>query len=127
MSKSKSILEMEYKKPENRPYSQDELLFYKNKLFKNLNIGTNKAYHEQCEHSYFVKIGGRKENKINENDKNIGNCSVCWKFHKTPNNLKETAKGLINTYYNKKDKDYLTYDDVDLESSFYLWLYNDFN
>ena len=149
------ILEKKYEY-EYRPYSQKELQTNRNKVFKHLRIGTLQARHKKCKHFYFVKENGRKEKEIhlrffkkeiqlrffnkekeNENedeDENkdlddIGNCSVCWKFNKTQKHLKVWAKNIINSYCNKFyiPTPYFTCENVDLEITFYTWLYEDIN
>jgi hypothetical protein len=50
---------------------------------------------------------------------------VCWKFNKTPKHLRTKAKELICAYqeFFFKDPEYLTYNNVDLETTYYKWLY----
>lgn len=120
-----SILEYDYVEPE-RPYSQKELQYNRDKVFSKLRVGNTRAHHKRCEHFYFVKENGRKENEINKiNDCDIGNCSVCWKFNNTPKYLKSRVKNLINSYCSKfYDKPlYLSHYDLELEKVFYKWLY----
>lgn len=124
-----SILDQEYIEPD-RPYSQKELQHNRNKLFRVLRVGSIRAHHKKCDHFYLVKNNGRKEKEIKEAESgDIGNCSVCWKFNKTPRHLKTKARGLIDSYgkrcFNKPT--YLSYDDVDVETVFYKWLYEENN
>ncbi len=124
-----SILEQEYIEPE-RPYSQRELQYNREKMFRTLRIGTVRAHHKKCDHFYCVKEHGRKEKEIKDaNSGDVGNCSVCWKFNKTPRNLKTRARSLLNSYGSRyfETPSYLTYDDVDMENIFYKWLYEEFN
>jgi hypothetical protein len=120
-----SILEQEYVEPD-RPYSQRELQYNRNIVFNTLRIGKTRAHHKRCDHFYYVKDHGRKEKEIKEvNSEDVGNCSVCWKFNKTPKHMKTTAKNLTNEYCKKfyDPPKYLTYEDVDLETTFVKWLY----
>ena len=122
-----SILKKEYVEPD-RPYSQRELQYNRDKVHKTLRIGSVRAHHKKCDHFYYVKKNGRKENDIKEaNSRDVGNCSVCWKFHRTPMELKSEALGLINSYCKRffTEPSYLTYDDVDIESIFLTWLYDE--
>jgi hypothetical protein len=128
MSTSNSFLETEYIEP-TRPYSENELKFLRENLYKNLNIGTIKTFHSKCDHFYFVKKNSRKEKEIKEKNKtlDIGNCSICWKINKTPHNLQDRAYDLSDSYcrmfYNDNYK--YSYQLLDLETIFYKWLYYD--
>ena len=128
MLSSKSVLETEYV-PQKRPYSQNELKFLRENLYKSLNIGNIKTTHSKCCHFYFVKKNSRKEKEIKEinNTENIGNCSVCWKINKTPRNLRDRAHDLVDSYCRTfYDENYIyNYDLLDLETIFYKWLYLD--
>jgi hypothetical protein len=124
-----SIIELDYNEP-NRPYSQRELTYMKEILFKSLRLGENRADHKKCDHFYFVKENGRKEKEMLESkDTDIGNCSVCWKLNKTPRNLKNTANNLVDSYCNEfYDKSVIvTHKNVSMEIAYYKWLYEDFN
>ena len=124
-----SILEQEYVEP-TRPFSQKELQYNRKKLFRSLRIGSTRANHKKCGHFYFVKENGRKEKEIKEaNSEDVGNCSVCWKFNKTPKHLKILAHHIIDEYC-KKCFDlpkYFTYEHIELERSFFKWLYEEIN
>lgn len=126
MLSSNSFLETPYVE-QSRPYSQNELKFLRENLYKTLNIGTIKTGHSKCSHFYFVKKNSRKEKEIKETDRteNVGNCSVCWKINKTPNNLRNKAYDLVDaycrTFYN--DNENYNYNLLDLETIFYKWLY----
>ena len=121
-----SLLESEFI-DQRRPYSQNELKYLRNNLYKTVNLGTNRIYHEKCKHFYNVKINSRKEKEIQEkNDhENVGNCSVCWKISKTPKYLKPKALDLINAYCNQfyEEPKFYNYNLLDLENVFYKWLY----
>ena len=64
-----------------------------------------------------------------KNSDDVGKCSVCWKINKTPKNLQDKARNLSQEYCNtfKENPTYLSYQKVDLERSYYIWLYNEFN
>ena len=109
-----------------RPYSQNELKFLRERNFKNRRIGIYQAQHNKCRHFYYVKKNGRKEKEIIEHkNKEVGNCSVCWKLSKTPQKLKQNSDKLIHTYCSifVNEPQFLTYYDVDTEIIFYKWLY----
>jgi len=124
-----SVLEQSYSK-QDRPYSQKELQFKRDNIFRYLNVGQTRACHKQCKHFYYVKENGRKEKDIKEtNSEDVGNCSVCWKINKTDNRLKDQAIFMVDEYckifiHNLRHKT-LSYDNVDLEITFYKWLYKD--
>lgn len=124
-----SILDQDYVKPE-RPYSQRELQYNRQKVLRTLRVGKVRAHHKRCDHFYYVKEHGRKEKEIKEaKSGDVGNCSVCWKFNRTPRNLKTNARNLINSYCTQffEPPACLTYENVDLEIVFYNWLYEEFN
>lgn len=124
---STSILESEYVEP-TRPYSCNELKHMRENLYKSLRLGNIRACHKRCNHFYKVKENGRKEKEIIENENpDFGNCSVCWKISKTPRHLKARAKGLVEVYSQTflEDPKVLTYDNIDVETIFYKWLYLD--
>ena len=80
----------------------------------------------------FIRFQGvdiEKEKEILQNNSNIdiGNCSVSWKLSKTPSNLKNEALHLVNSYMKtfENEPEILTYDNVDLETMFYRWLYEE--
>ena len=119
-----SVLESSYIKP-NRPYSSNELNDKRENFIKKNNLSNTKAYHKKCRHFYYVKENGRKEKELNENIENSGNCSCCWKLNKTPKYLLKNAEDLVNAYSDKFGTfpECLTYDLLDIEISFYKWLY----
>lgn len=124
-----SIIEQDYTEPD-RPYSQRELQNNIDNVFRSLRVGKIQAHHKKCDHFYNVKEYGRKEKEINANgSKDIGNCSVCWKFNKTPRHLKVRVRNLINSYcsifYNPPK--YLSYENTEVQITFYKWLYEEFN
>jgi hypothetical protein len=117
-----SMLEKEYY----RPYSQNELQYKREIVLNSLKIGSTRAHHIRCDHFYCVKDKGRKEKEIKEAKKDdIGNCSVCWRFQKTPRHLKEDARELICSFKEMcfSTSRHLYYMDVDIETKFYKWLY----
>lgn len=122
-----SVLENDYIE-QSRPYSQDELKTMKEQTRNNFRLSKLMAYHERCNHCYLVKKNGRKEQEMTtKKSYDVGNCSVCWKFTKTPSRLRERANGLANIYVNIPDNKILNYRDIILERTFYKWLYEDFD
>nr|QBK85363.1 MAG: hypothetical protein LCIVAC01_01720 [Iridovirus LCIVAC01] len=129
-----SILEIKYQHP-TRPYSQNELSFLKERNLRRLRVGNCEAYHNRCKHFYYVRKGGRKEKTIKEstNSQDIGNCSICWKLSKTDINIQDKAEYLIDTYMefmesslaSAENEKKLNHYDVELERTFYTWLYED--
>lgn len=124
-----SVLEKKYQDPE-RPYSQKELIHIRHNNKRVLRLGKVRAQHAKCGHFYDTKYNGRKEKEIvqNGNNPDTGNCSVCWKFGKTPRHLKTEAKNLIayfNTHFYEEPSS-LTYELVEGETDFYKWLYDEF-
>lgn len=125
-----SILEKEYVE-QKRPYSQNELKNKRSQLYNKLKLSKIEAEHSHCGHFYKVRKNGRKEKEIIESNNNdSGNCSICWKINKIKNKfLQEKAKDLVyeysNCFYNRPNKPFLTYDMVNLETTYYTWLYED--
>jgi len=122
-----SILESEYVEP-TRPYSQNEIKYNRERLYRNFRLGKNKAHHQRCDHFYLVRVNGRKEREMIESDcADVGNCSVCWKISKTPNYLKDRALDLVHHYGRcfEDNPETLSYRTLDLEETFYKWLYED--
>lgn len=109
-----------------RPYSQKELRDNRERLRHRLYLGQTYAEHQKCGHFYMVKENGRKEKEILEKSTNdVGNCSVCWKMNKTPKNLKDQARYLVDDYTKVffREPEKLDYEQTDLENVFYQWLY----
>jgi hypothetical protein len=124
-----TILEKDYVEQE-RPYSLKELKNTRTNLYNTLRLGNTKANHQRCGHFYFVKENGRKEKEMYEQDSDdIGNCSVCWKLSKVEKFLKNRSQNLVEAYSNEfyNEPKYITYDNLDLETVFYKWLYEDNN
>jgi len=121
-----SILVSDYIKPV-RPYSTNELKDMQENFMKKLNLSNIRAFHKECGHFYYVKENGRKEKELTENLNNVGNCSCCWKLSKTPKDLIDKAEDLVQIYCNNfyEYPSIFTYDLIDLETSFYKWLYMD--
>jgi len=120
-----SVLESKYVAPE-RPYSQNELRETRERLHKRLRLGNHMVRHVECGHFYLTKQNGRKEREIIESGNNdVGNCSVCWKLSKTQDPLFDRASDLVNSYVKtfKTESKFATYDDLDLETVYYKWLY----
>jgi hypothetical protein len=121
---SHNILDQEYIPP-NRPYSQLELLDNQSQFYNDTKLNPLIfAHHQNCGHFYLVKKNGKKERDI-LNDNNAGNCSVCWNLMNTPYDLKDKAERLIEGYMSefRVPPDYLTYELLDLEMTYYRWIY----
>lgn len=127
---SETVLTSTYVEPD-RPYSKHELESNRSSLYKELRLGKIRATHQSCGHTYIVKYNGRKEKEILQtSNPDTGNCSVCWKMSRTPRQLQNNASDLVEAYTNYFGNDEeveITYDGVDLEKSFYTWLYTEFN
>ena len=128
MSTTTSVLESEYIVP-TRPYSQNELAYLRERLYRHVRLGNMKTQHNKCRHFYFAKENSRKEKEMTEKGTqvDVGNCSVCWKLHKTPRHLRSRAEGLTEAYTSTFHEDPKKYDYelLDLETIFYKWLYHD--
>ena len=127
MSTTNMLLEYNYSEPD-RPYSQRELQFNREKLFRRFRIGKFRAHHMKCNHFYFVKENGRKQKDMEEKkSSDAGNCSVCWKLYKTPRHLKDKAENLINEYCDVfyEPLSYVSYENAELEKFLYRWLYEE--
>lgn len=123
----KTILLSEYVPP-TRPYSKDELLDMRKKLYEDLKISDLTIIHKKCSHKYHVKTNGKKEQDI-KNNKINKNCSVCWKLKQTQPQFKQLAFEMINAYmnnfYNENLITFYSYNLYDLENVFYTWLYKE--
>ena len=122
-----SILEKEYDDP-TRPYSQKELADRRERLYRNFRLGKHIVWHQRTGYFYRVRAGGRKEREMVETKSDdVGNCSVSWKLSKTPNYLKDRALDLVEQYTEcfQEEPEILSYRLVDLEETFYRWLYED--
>ena len=127
---SQPILEIVYVEPKYRPISDKELEEMSINFLKRMRIGKNRAYHRRCNHFYFVKQNGRKEKEMLElGEDDVGNCSVCWKLKKTPRDWQNDAEKMLTTYMNQYEDrpDNLNLNLVNLEKTFYVWLYRDYN
>jgi len=120
-----SVLEKEYKKPI-RPYSKLELNEILQKNRKRLRLSETYMFHKKCGHLYLARTGGKKLKQFNEGGMRGLNCSVCWKFKKTPSEIKHIAEDMIE-YYIIHYNDSLSYETVELERDFHYWLYCEFN
>lgn len=121
-----NFLDLEYK-IQNRPYSDNELKYNQSELYQKLNIGNKWCFHDKCGHIYKVKKNSKKEKEIITTDKmDVGNCSVCWKVNKTPNNYKDKALDVIKEFNEIffHNNETLDYDSIFIERIFYNWLYN---
>ena len=125
---STTVLEKDYKEPE-RPYSQKELNSTRKNNYRVLRLGKVRASHSKCGHFYLTKYNGRKEKEIKESGTcDTGNCSVCWKFSKTPRHLRNAADKLVTFYRDNfaQEPPYLTFDLLEGETDYYKWLYEEF-
>jgi hypothetical protein len=126
MELPKSVLESEYIQ-QTRPYSQNELKYLRENLYRNLRLSDKLSRHSKCQHFYYVRENSRKEKEMIEKNRceNIGNCSVCWKLNKTPNYLIDKAEHLAELYCSRfyKEPEKYTYDLLDIETVFYKWLH----
>ena len=135
----KSVLEEFYKNMD-RPVSQKELTILSKKNFKNLKLSHYETFHGATGYFYLLKKNGKKEQdaiKIydantlkSKSIKNLGTCSVTWKLHNTPSELKDLAFNIVNEYCKVfkdrplyEDGGYLTHYEVELIRVFYIWLY----
>ena len=114
--------------PAKRPYSQRELEDRRENMRKSFRLSEIRAEHSNCQHFYHVRLNGRKEKQIIESqNNNAGNCSVCWKLGKTHDQYSDAAYDMciayMDTFYNVPER--LTYDNCDLEETFYSWLYEE--
>ncbi len=114
-----------------RPYSQKELVAKRKSGLKQLRVGRELIDHTDCRHFYYAKSGGKKEKDIKESKGQIvGNCSVCWKFRRTPRNLQDIACDLVDAYMSTHPSKFSppeSFECLELELDFYTWLYNEFN
>ena len=125
MEKNKHILLEKYKEL-NRPVSQYELKYLQKNYRFGLNLSNLHITHADCKHTYLCRRFGKKFKELQEDDSNrdIGNCSVCWKISHTEFILKQIAKDFADEYYhittnNTPD----TYYKIQLEKNFHSWLY----
>ena len=126
---NESVLEKGYSQAE-RPYSDNELENIRSKCQGKLRIGEVHIHHSRCGHRYFARSGGKKEAEALEADSvDVGNCSVCWKISRTPRHLKRHAKDLVYNYttYLSETPERWTFELVELENMYYIWLYKEFN
>ena len=122
-----SIIDSEYIAA-TRPYSQMELRSNRDKLYKSLRLGTTRAYHNKCNHFYYVRNHSKKETEIlTSKSCDSGNCSVCWKLHKIKRSSQQRAINLVDQYRNNfyDEPKFLSYNNMDLETVYYKWLYQE--
>jgi len=126
LSRSDNVLLLKYEQP-TRPYSKLELKDMQNNLHKRFKLSDKFVFHTKCNHFYLVKENSQKEKDIisDNNNIDIGNCSICWKINNTSKHLKNSAKDMIYHYSTqfKNEPVSLTYDLFDLENIYYQWLY----
>jgi hypothetical protein len=134
----KSVLEEFYKNMD-RPISQKELTILSKKNFKNLKLSHYETFHTTTGYFYLLKKNGKKEQDAirihadheltSKTIKNLGTCSITWKLHNTPEELKDLAHNIVDEYCKVfKDRPlwpdgYLSHYEVELIRVFYIWLY----
>jgi len=119
--------------PLDRPISQKELTFLEKKILNNLKLSYYTVINTKNKWEYHVKRYGKKESEIMNNKNNkvenynedVGNCSVAWKLSKTPKHLKKKAYQLVDEYMhqfvdNKGKKNHYK---LEILKAFYTWLY----
>ena len=116
---SHSILKTEWYEP-SRPYSKLEIADLYAEISNRLGLSDLNVYHEECGHSYLVKKNGNKYKQLVETNEK-GNCSICWKFRKTPRFLHEAAQEFISLVDPSKQ----TYLGCTVYRIFYTWLYQE--
>ena len=122
---SVNILNKKYLEP-SRPFSQIELKENRNLFFKKNNISDLYVLHSKCNHTYKIKNNGKKYKLLIENEnenKDIGNCSICWKLYDTERQYKKIARDLIAEYTEIMNKKVYDHYETELEKLFYNWLY----
>lgn len=110
-----------------RPYSLNELRDRRRQNYRALRIGSCVVCHD-CGHFYKTRMNGRRFHQLkNSNGRDKGNCSVCWKLNQTPTALHNSATELVKLFYEYFDKDNaeLSYNSVEIERDFYMWLYEE--
>ena len=126
---SDSILNTKWSSPD-RPYSQNELNFLEEKLYKDLHLVDLAVSHTSCGHTYRIKKNGARYKKISEEGQspvNLGNCSMCWKVHKTHRNLRQSMNEFIDLHDEdiKKVDGRKSFFSYQVKKIFYTWLYNE--
>ena len=129
-SQPQSVLFSDFVPPEDRPYSQNELNYLRKNTHYKMHLSTDKAVHPDCGHFYYVRRNSKKQREIKESGKpESGSCSVCWKLRNTPRSALGIARNLVDLYnqhfFEEQEKftSPLTYDNLDIESSYYGWLF----
>lgn len=124
MENDKHILLTKYKEL-NRPVSQYELDYMQKNNRLRLNLSNKFIKHEDCKHTYLCRRFGKKFKLLQEDNlnKDIGNCSVCWRISHTEFMFKGLANDLANEYSCIACKSKKTHYDIELENFFHFWLY----
>lgn len=124
-----NILRKEFP-PADRPYSQNELNDMRDRILGRLKVGNTMVYHEQTGYFYLAKAGGKKEKSVQNGEQlDPAGCSVCWKLRKTPKHLRDEARDMVEAYQVNFEKkpDKWTLGLINLEATFYKWLYLNFD
>lgn len=113
--------------PATRPYSDKELSERRFRTRKWFRLGNVHAEHPECGHVYFTRLNSSKEKDIVENnDRDSGNCSVCWNLSKMHPEFIQEAQDLIRRYNCVfRNEDTLTYESVMTEYVYYSWLFGE--
>lgn len=127
-----SVLHMDWNGA-SRPYSQRELINLEEQLFTRLQVSDELIVrHAECGHTYRVKKNGVRYKQLleepipEEGYPDVGNCSVCWKKHKTPRNLKSLVDDFITVHdEDLEDSERKTLYSYEVKRIFYSWLYNE--
>lgn len=126
-----SILNSGFQEPE-RPYSQNELKQLFSDIHKRFRLSSIYVGHD-CKHKYLVKQNGKRYQEIldeyqdtkNGDIVDVGNCSVCWKRHDTPRQLRDLVDEVIELYDETFEYPRLSYFNYVITKVFYTWLYNE--
>lgn len=110
-----------------RPYSHRELHDSQKDFLHHLRLSRDWVHHSECGHRYFVKHNGVKHKLMLEaSDRNVGNCSVCWKLRQTPDELIDCAYMFVDSYMDLGDDPERPPLDVkayEITKIYYTWLY----
>jgi len=120
-----SVLNSDYVEEE-RPFSQLELNQMRNTCFSELKLSKQQIQHLKCGHRYYAKMFSQKYKDLMDSGNNdIGNCSICWKRHKTPRLMSDRLNYFIDTYQDicENNATYRTFFDLTIERILHTWLF----
>jgi len=117
--------------PPSIPIGPRELAVEEQSFFRQMRIAFDYVEHTKCGHAYYVKFQGVRHRQLRDDPDyhDIGHCSVCYQFRRTPRNLQGLAQDLIEEYQREFPVlDFLqrpryTWYNQKIQSSFYIWLY----